>query len=263
MFAPAGILAATLVFLSAGYTPVRWALADSVAGRQTSLRTYQLARIEFTGLRQLSQSRVLAISGLRANTLVTQRDVEAASSRLLDSCLFSSVSHRYRMQGYGLIVTFVLEEAPWNTPVVFNNFVGYTDEQLTQSAAAQLPLFQGRAPESPVVLGRIASAVQALVRRRDPGATVTYLLVSDSPVGSRHYRFILETPGRRTSVCAVDVRGLPGDQLAEAREKAASLVGADYSRDFTRQPLISSWNSPGPTLRVSRRRPRPCPALGP
>jgi len=157
MFGPAGILAATLVFLSAGYTPVRWALADSVAGRQTSLRTYQLARIEFTGLRQLSQSRVLAISGLRANTLVTQRDVEAASSRLLDSCLFSSVSHRYRMQGYGLIVTFVLEEAPWNT----------------------------------------------------------------------------------------------------------SLVGADYSRDFTRQPLISSWNSPGPTLRVSRRRPRPCPALGP
>lgn len=234
MFAPAGILAVTLVFLSAGPSCDHLALANSVVSEQTSLRTYQLARLEFTGLHQLSQARVLAISGLRANTLVTQRDVEAASSRLLDSCLFSSVSHHYRMQGYGLIVTFVLEEAAWDTPVLFDNFVGYTDEQLTQAAAAQLPHFEGRAPTSTVVLGRIASALQALVRRRDPGATVTYVPVSDSPAGPRHYRFIMETPSRRTSVCAVDVRGLPGEQLAEARERSAALVGSDYSRDFIR-----------------------------
>jgi hypothetical protein len=230
----AKLLATLLVVLSAG-SQVAGLHTVRAAPRQTSLRSYQLARVEISGLRSLSASGVLTMCGLRVNTLVTQRDVEAASARLLESGLFSAVSHRYRMQGYGLIVTFVVEEASWSTPIVFDNFVGYTDKQLTDVIAARVPFFHGTAPDSPAVLGRIASAVQAFVRTADPLATVTYLPATDTPTEPRRYRLVLERTAQRVLICAVDFRGLPAEQMEEARAKAASMIGADYSRDFITQ----------------------------
>ena len=232
---PAAVLFATLLVVSSVASQVVGLRAARAAPRQTSLRSYQLARIEVSGLRSLSASGVAAMCGLRVNTLVTQRDIEAASARLLDSGLFSAVSHRYRMQGYGLIVTFVVEEASWSTPIDFDNFAGFTDKQLTDAIAARVPFFHGSAPESPTILGRIVSAVQTFVRTADPDATVTYLPAAETPSGPRHYRLVLERAGRRTSICAVELRGLSADQLEEARAKAASMIGADYSRDFISQ----------------------------
>jgi outer membrane protein insertion porin family len=232
---PAAKSLATLLVVSSVGSQVAGLGVVRAAPRQTSLSSYHLARIEIAGLRTLSASGVLAMCGLRVNTLVTQRDVEAASARLLDSGMFSTVSHRYRMQGYGLIVTFVVEEASWSTPIVFDNFVGYTDQQLTDAIAARVPFFHGTAPESPAILGRIASAAQAFVRAADPSATVTYLPAAETPSEPRRYRLVLERAGQRPSICAVDLRGLPAEQLEEARAKSASLIGADYSRDFISQ----------------------------
>jgi outer membrane protein assembly factor BamA len=202
---------------------------------QTSLRSYQLTRVEFTGLRRVPRSHALAQTGLRPNTLVTQRDLEAASARLLDSGLFLSIRNQYRMEGYGLVVTFVVEEDAWATPVCFDNFVGYSDDQLARAIAARLPLFDGHAPQSAVILGRITAALQDLVRRTAPGATVSYVLAADWRGENRRYRFSMAVPGRRTPICAIDVEGLAGDQLTEARAKSASLLGAEFSRDFVEQ----------------------------
>ncbi|HSK08988.1 MAG TPA: hypothetical protein VK911_05385 [Vicinamibacterales bacterium] len=207
---------------------------------QTSLRSYRLARIEFVGLQRVPRARVLALTRLQPDTLVTQRDVEAAAARLLDSLLFSSVSHRYRMAGYSLIVTFVLEESSWTTTFVFDNFIGYTDERLTDAVAASLPLFEGRTADSPAMLGRIATALQVLVRGDQPAATVSYVFVSESRAGPRHYRFTLDVPGRRTPVCGIELAGLPEDQVTEARKKARPLTGTNYSRDFIHQHAVQN-----------------------
>ena len=216
---------------------------------QTSLRSYALARVEFTGLRRLSAARVLAMTGLRENTMVTQRDVETASARLLDSGLFLSVSHRYRMARYSLVVTFVLEEATWGTPIVFDNFTGYSDEELTRAIARRVPFFDGHAPESPTVLNRIATAARDFVRQAAPGATVDYVLVSESKGVRGHYRFSLRVPGRSTPICGLELEGFTDDQLTEARQKSASLVGSEYSHDMVEQQalrnLLPIWRREG------------------
>jgi outer membrane protein assembly factor BamA len=234
MYRAFGLLATFIAVVAVGGQAAGPATTRAAA-RQTSLRSYHLARIEVSGLKTIPAPRVLAMCGLRANTLVTQRDVETAAARLLESGLFSAVSHRYRMQGYGLIVTFVVEEAAWSTPIVFDNFLGYTDQQLIDAIGATVPFFRGSAPESPVILGRIASAAQAFVRTTDPGATVTYLPASETSSEPRRYRLILQRPGRRTAICEVEIRGLPGEQLDDARAKAATMIGADYSLDFIGQ----------------------------
>jgi hypothetical protein len=175
---------------------------------------------------------VLGIVGLKANATVTQRDVEAATSRLIDSGLFASASHRYRMEGYSLVVTFVLEEASWTTPVVFDNFIGYRDEDLAAAISARFPVFQGNAPDQPVILDRIAAVLKRLVAGRHPSASVAYVTAGASASLPRHFRFQLELPGRTFPICRVAIAGLSGDDQQVAGDKARSLAGADYSRDF-------------------------------
>ncbi len=204
----------------------------AAAPGQTSLRQYRLGRVDVVGLRQVPRARVLAISGLRESTTVTQRDAEAASARLSDSGFFSSVTLQYRMEGYNLVITFVVEEAEWKTPVVFDNFIGYGDEQLIKAVAASLPPFTGSAAQSPVILDKIAAALQALVRAGDPGATVSYISVPESRTAPDRYRFMANIPGRKNRICKVALEGMPEGQVSEALSKAASLVGTDYSRDF-------------------------------
>lgn len=223
---------ALLATPTAGAGSFAWPLA---AAKQTSLRSYQLTRIQFTGLKRVPRARAVALTGLRPNSLVTQRDLDAASARLLDSGMFLSIRNQYRMEGYGLVVTFFVEEVEWATPVLFDNFVGYTDEELTRAVAARVPLFEGRAPESQTILGRISAALQDLVRKKTPGASVSYVLGSTWRGDLRHYRFSMTVPDNRLSICSVRVEGLGEGLLAEARGKTASLLGTGYSRNFVEQ----------------------------
>jgi outer membrane protein assembly factor BamA len=200
-------------------------------GSQESLRPYTLARIEFRGLRRVSRAQALGITGLRPGTTVTSRDLQAAATRLLDSGLFSAVRSVPRMDGYSLVVAFVVEEAAWTTPVVFDNFVGFSDEALRAVVSARFPLFDGGVPAQPAVLGRVASALQQFVRTTMPAATVVFVSAGDSDRSLR-YRFRIELPGRTFPVCRVQVAGVPDEVRAEAERRARSLVGTDYSRDF-------------------------------
>ncbi len=231
-------IAACLALLSANGVPVAasappaHATTLAKAAPQESTRPYPLARVEFTGLRLVPRARALAIAGLRTNTTVTARDVEAATARLADSGLFASASHRYRMEGYSLVVIFVLEEAAWDTPVVFDNFVGYRDEELTAALAARFPVFKGNAPDQPAVLNRIAATLKGVVGSRHPSANVSYVTAGASSRLPRHYRFRMELPGRTFPICCVAIAGLSGDGQIAAADKARSLVGTDYSRDF-------------------------------
>jgi outer membrane protein insertion porin family len=193
---------------------------------------YPLSRVEVKGLRLVPRARVLAIAGLRPGTIVTARDVRAATARLVASGLFASAAHRYLVEGHGLVVIFVLEEASWTTPVVFDNFVGYRDDELSAAVSAQLPLFRGSAPDQPAVLERIAGALRTLVALRHPSAAVTYVTATASARLPRRFRFRLELPSGTFPVCRVAVTGLPADAEPAAAERARALVGTEYSRDF-------------------------------
>lgn len=229
------VILAALALLAAPAAGAGPFSSSPVAAKQTSLRSYQLARIQFTGLKRVPRARAVALTGLRPNTLVTQRDLDAASARLLDSGMFLSIRNQYRMEGYGLVVTFFVEEVEWATPVLFDNFVGYTDEELTRAVEARVPLFEGRAPESQTILGRISAALQELVRKKTPGASVSYVLGSTWRGDLRHYRFSMTAPDRKSPICGVLVEGLGDELLVEAREKTASLLGTEYSRNFVEQ----------------------------
>jgi hypothetical protein len=133
------------------------------------------------------------------------------------------------MEGYGLVVTFVLEEASWSTPVVFDNFVGYTDGELAAALTAKFPIFEGSAPNLPSVLDRMAAALAQVVRPRHPAASVA-CMTATGPGPAQRLRFRVELPGRTFPICRVTVNGVADGPAAAERVRA--LVGADCSRTF-------------------------------
>ncbi len=165
--------------------------APPAKAQQDNPWSYPLAAVEATGLKRIPLNEVRALSGLRVGQIVGSKDVEAARQRLVTSGLFASVGYAFRTPNYSLVVIFNVTERPWDTRVVFDNFVDHTDAQLVSGVRRDVPAFDGWTADHDAVLKRIAASLERLAREsRDPG-TVTYAVIFDAAQGVGHYRFHL------------------------------------------------------------------------
>ncbi len=205
-------------------------LGAAAPAGQTS-RPYALYRVNVAGAKRIPAAAVVRMTGLKANTQVTTLDVERARQRLIDSGLFSSVGYRFSMAGYSLIVSFDVEEPPWDARVLLDNFVWFTDDELTRAIARELPTFAGYAPSLPRSLLRVTRALQQYLDGAGIKGTVSYVAASggDSTVTAYRFRVHLPTP---LTVCAVELEGVSPLMAVGARDRVKFVVGQDYSREF-------------------------------
>lgn len=121
-------------------------------------------RIEFEGLKQITSNEALATSGLTVNQPFKVQEVDAAAQRLLDSGIFREVGYRTRTAGNKVTITFQVEEASaGDAPVVFDNFIWFTDDQLMEAVRREVPSFAGRAPGTGKMPEAITRALQHLL----------------------------------------------------------------------------------------------------
>jgi outer membrane protein assembly factor BamA len=202
-------------------------------------QTYQLARVRVVGARRLAPAVVSRMTGLAPATLITARDVERARARLLESGLFAEIGYSFRMDGHALTVTFSVSEPPWDARIVFDNFIWFTDEELTAAVARVLPGFSGLAPTLPQSLAVITNALQGAVRARGIAGNVTHVLgggvASDSPA----YLFRLDRP-ETMPVCRIDFEGVAPVFAIDTNLRVRSAIGQSYSRDFLERLIGAS-----------------------
>jgi len=99
-----------------------------------------LARIEFSGLKTVSQEQSIAATGLHIGQRITKTDLEKALKDLHDAGLFSKAQFKYRQYEDRYEVTFLVEEYATDIPVVFDNFVWFTDKELTDAVKKRSPI---------------------------------------------------------------------------------------------------------------------------
>ena len=139
-----------------------------------------IARIEFEGLKQIASTEALATSGLTINQPFKVEEVDAAAQRLLDSGIFRQIGYRTRTTGNKVTVTFQVEEASGgDAPVVFDNFIWFTDDQLMEAVRREVPAFTGRAPGTGKMIEAITRALQQLLTENKIPGTVEYLASQD------------------------------------------------------------------------------------
>jgi outer membrane protein insertion porin family len=219
----------------------------------------RLQKIEVNGLKRMSVAQLIERSGLQAGQLVDVAALDAAAEQLLATGLFTRLSYRYRTQGDAATVTFEVEEAKKenNIPVVFDNFVWFSEEELARAVKNQLPSFDGTAPETDGAVASITRALMILLAERKIPAQVEY--ISSANVAGTNAKHIFSVGGMRIPICTVQYPGAASLAETELISHSKPVMQADYSQEFmqgfadgTLKPLYRERGH----LRVNFKQPR-------
>lgn len=215
---------------------------------QQPQKPLRLGKVEVVGLERYTEEQVLAASGLQLGQPVDIQAIDEAANRLMSSGLFKKLSYRFRSAGaQGAIVTFQVEEAKETIPVVFDNFVWFTDQELQEAIRREIPSFDGTAPTSGDMPDAIKKALQKLLNERKIAGHVEYLSSADEAGGHASYRFSIQ--GLRMPVCSLSFPGATDVKESELVNKSRPLFQQDYSRGdiqtFARINLLPLYRERG------------------
>lgn len=218
--------------------------AHRVPAQQTSAR---LSRIEFVGLARHSEEEAIAASGLQIGQTVDEPTLDAAANKMLGSGLFTKLSYRYRTNNGQAVVTFTIEETKGaSIPVVFDNFVWFSNEELLAAVRKEMPTFDGTAPELGAAIDSITRGLERLLKERKIPGQVEYTPGEDRSGKMEH---IFSVKGLTIPVCTLRFPGANNVQESELIRTSKPLISSAYSRkfveDFAKANLIPIYRQRG------------------
>ena len=204
-----------------------------------------LRKIEFVGLKRLSPQQVIEASGLKIGDKVDRDKIDAAAGKLLESGLFRRLGYKLRTTGTEATVTFEVEESAIGLPVVFENFVWFSEEELLAAIKADLPYYNGTSPAAGPTADKIAAAMQKLLDRKNiPGHVESFPNVTKD-----RQELVFSVKGTRIPVCALHFPGaaaIPETQLIKISQP---VLKTDYSKKdidaFTANTLVPFYRHLG------------------
>ena len=207
--------------------------APPAQAQQGSGPAARLGKIEFSGLKRHSQEEAVAASGLQIGQRVDETVLDAAANRLLGSGLFQNLSYRYRTSNGQAVVTFTVEEVKGgNIPVAFDNFVWFSEEELSNAVRREMPSFDGTAPELGAAIDTITRALERLLRERKIPGQVEYT-PGEGLNGKLEHIFTVK--GLNIPVCTLSFPGASNVQESELIKTSKPLLNNTYSRKFVEE----------------------------
>lgn len=183
----------------------------------------KIAKIETEGLQNLTTETVIATSGLKVGDTFSVDALDAAAERLVSSGLFTKVGYRTRNVAGNVTIMFQLEELKGqSSPVVFDNFIWFSDDDLTAAIKREVPSFNGSAPDVGNTNDAIKKALQNLLTERKLPGQVEYNLTEHD-----HLFRVVGVPMKICTLHFPGAQSVPEQKLIEATR---SSMDVDYSR---------------------------------
>ena len=184
----------------------------------------KIAGIETEGLQALTTETVIATSGLKVGESFSVEATDAAAERLVNSGLFKKVAYRTRSAGANVTITFQLEEVRGqSSPVVFDNFIWFSDEELTAAIVREVPFFNGSAPDIGNTNEAIKKALQDLLAERKLPGQVEYNLTENE--------HLFRVEGAPMKICTLHFPGAQNVSEQKLIQTTRSSMDLDYSRE--------------------------------
>jgi outer membrane protein assembly factor BamA len=131
--------------------------------------------------------------------------------------------------GNQAVVTFQIEESAVSMPVVFENFVWFSDAEIVAAIRKDVIFFNGTSPASGETPDKIGAALQRLLTEKHIAGQVDYL-----PYVSRDKQELVFTvKGARIPVCSMHFPGATAVSEADLIKAAQPLFKTDYSQKDT------------------------------
>ena len=194
-----------------------------LAQKPTTLR-----RIEFVGLRKMTPAQAIEASGLKVGDPFTPEIVDAAADKLMQSGLFKKLGYKVRTADNEATLIFEVEEASRNLPVVFENFVWFSEDEIARAIRQDVPFFDGTAPEAGTTTDKIAAALQRLLAQKKITGKVEHMPYTNLATGRQEILFTVE--GVKIPVCSLHFPGATVISEADLIKASQALLKSDYSR---------------------------------
>jgi outer membrane protein assembly factor BamA len=216
LHAPAAICFVSIVF----------ALFPACAGAQSQEATSRLDSVEVTGSSRFSSSQLVPATGLQVGTQVSRDDLQKAANALVQLGPFTTVNYRFSSGDAGVRVEYQVTDGP-EIPISFDNFPGFTDDELKTAIKSAGVLFDGEAPPHGAILDAMSDALAKLIATRGMNFTVSHALITQ-PSGDKVVQFHIE--GDAIRIASIDF----SDPLAQGdrgiHTRLADIVGQPFSR---------------------------------
>jgi outer membrane protein assembly factor BamA len=115
------------------------------AGGKANL-SYKLLAVKVKGLNRLTEDAVIAASGLAIGQFAGESDFKQALKKLGETGAFTELTYSYQYSSAGCNVELQVAEEDKLVPIVFDNFVWFSDDELVHLLHARVGLFDGRLP---------------------------------------------------------------------------------------------------------------------
>lgn len=188
----------------------------------------RLTKIDVVGLKRIPPAQVIAASELKIGQAVDPGLLDAAATKLMQSGLFKKLTYRVRGRAGEVTVIFEVEEANRSLPVVFENFVWFTDEQLGAAIRNDIAFFNGTAPEAGDATEKIVQALQRLLNEKKIPGHVEVMPYTDLAKGTQEFLFTVR--GVKIPVCSLSFPGAEAVSEAELIKASQPLINSDFSR---------------------------------
>ena len=187
----------------------------------------KIAKIETEGLQTLTAETVIATSGLKIGDTFSAEAIDAAAERLLNSGLFKKVGAHTRNAGANVTIIFQLEEVKGqSSPVVFDNFIWFSDEELAAAIVREVPAFNGSAPDIGNTNEAIKNALQNLLDERKLPGRVEYNLTE--------HEHLFRVEGVLMKICTLHFPGAQSVSEQKLIQAARSSMDPEYSRQSSK-----------------------------
>jgi outer membrane protein assembly factor BamA len=198
---------------------------------QTAAKKFRLVSLHANGSQRYNEAQVLQATGLQLNEEVTQNDLEEAANQLGETGVFVAVHFQFMPVTGGVSATYQVTDANLLAPVIFENFVWFTPDQLDSELRTRVPLFQGKLPNAGTLLSDVRLALQALLNNRNiPGTVKTTV---DSPSGQFN-AVVYEVEDIEPHIASVKFEGAKRLDSAILEDAAHSLIQSPFRQSVVR-----------------------------
>ena len=197
----------------------------------TFSQTASLKEVHGEGLKTLTESQFLQLTGLQLGSQVGRTDLQGAADILLRSGLFAKVTYSFNTKNEAVNVTYQVEENP-RLKVSYDNFPWFADSELGDAIRNDLPFYDGTLPESGTVVDIAGNSIAAFLASRGTVATVGHEVIVNPLADGSLQQFHVEGIAPKIASIEFSDQSLKDNKsvlqhLPEVRGKAYSRMAID------------------------------------
>jgi len=190
--------------------------------------SYKLLSIHVKGLNRFKDNEIIASSGLKLGQTAGEPEFKQAAQKLGETGLFTNLKYSYQYSQAGCNLELQVEENDKLIPIVFDNFVWFSDDELIGLLHTRMPLFEGRLPMGGNLGEKVSAALNSILAERKISGEAEYLPFAhqNGPVEFYQYKVNFHPVVVRN----VEFPGASPTEVPALQAAAKSLIGQDYLR---------------------------------